>query len=70
MSTVLEIKAAIDQLTPHERCELEAMLHPWPNDSWDEQMEGDAEAGGKLFKLVETSKRASQAGSLRDFPAP
>jgi hypothetical protein len=69
MSTVLEIKAAIDQLTPHERCELEAMLHPWPNDSWDEQMEADAAAGGKIYKLMEASKRASPSGGLRDFPA-
>jgi hypothetical protein len=29
MSTIAEIKAAIDLLSPQERCQLEAMLHPW-----------------------------------------
>jgi hypothetical protein len=31
VSTVAEIKAALDQLSPRERCELEALLHP----DWD-----------------------------------
>jgi hypothetical protein len=35
MSTVAEIKAAIDQLSPRERCELESLLHPWVKDDWD-----------------------------------
>ena len=29
MSTVAEIKQAIDQLSPPEPCELEALRHPW-----------------------------------------
>jgi hypothetical protein len=42
MSTVAEIKAAIDQLSPEERCELEALLHPCKDDDWDKQMKRDA----------------------------
>jgi hypothetical protein len=42
MSTVAEIKAAIDLLSPQERCELEALLHPWTDDDWDRQMANDA----------------------------
>jgi hypothetical protein len=34
MSTVAEIKRAIEKLSPQERCELEALLHPWPDDDW------------------------------------
>ena len=45
MSTVAEIKAAIDQLSLPERCELEALLHPFEDDAWDEQMKRDAAAG-------------------------
>jgi hypothetical protein len=70
MSTVMEIKAAIDRLTPQERCELEALLHPWPDDAWDEQMAADAIPGGKLDNLLRNSKQEAKAGGLRDFPPP
>jgi hypothetical protein len=68
MSTVAEIKAAIDQLSPQERCELEALLHPWPDDDWDRQMAADAEPGGKLYRLMETSGKNAKAGKLIDLP--
>ena len=68
MSTVAEIKAAIDQLSPQERCELEALLHPWPDDDWDRQMAADAEPGGKLYQLMETSEKNAKAGKLIDLP--
>ena len=69
MSTVAEIKAAIDQLSPQERCELEALLHPWPDDDWDRQMAADAEPGGKLYRLMEASEKNAKAGKLVDLPA-
>jgi hypothetical protein len=50
VSTVAEIKAAIDQLSAQERCELEALLHPFEDDDWDRQMKRDA-AAGKFDKL-------------------
>ena len=68
MSTVAEIKAAIDQLSPQERCELDALLHPWPDDDWDCQMREDAKPGGKLHRLMEASKENAKAGKLVDFP--
>ena len=68
MSTVAEIKAAIDQLSPQERCELEALLHPFEDDDWDRQMKHDAEPGGKLYKLMEESKKDAAKGKLVDFP--
>ena len=69
MSTVAEIKAAIDQLSPQERCELEALLHPQVDDDWDRQMAADAEPGGKLYQLKEDSIKNAEAGRLTDFPA-
>jgi hypothetical protein len=45
MSTIAEIKAAIDQLSPQERCELESLLHPDPDDDWDQRMKRDITAG-------------------------
>jgi hypothetical protein len=68
MTTVAEIKAAIDKLSPQERCELEALLHPWPEDEWDRQMSADAEPGGKLHKLMSASQENARAGKLQDFP--
>lgn len=69
MSTVAEIKAAIDQLSPQERCELEALLHPWDEDEWDRQMAVDSEEGGKLHKLMCMSLNLAD-GKLMDFPLP
>jgi hypothetical protein len=70
MSTVAEIKEAIDQLSPQERCELEALLHPWQDDDWDRQMAADAEPGGKLDQLKQASLKTAKAGKLKDFPTP
>lgn len=44
MSTVEEIKAAIDSLSIEERAELTAMLCGWTDDEWDRQMKADAAA--------------------------
>ena len=45
MSTVAEIFNAIQELSLQERCELEALLHPFEDDEWDKQMKRDAAAG-------------------------
>ncbi|MBA2585037.1 MAG: hypothetical protein H0U99_00950 [Chthoniobacterales bacterium] len=70
MSTVEEIKTAIDRLSPRERCELNALLHDWPDDEWDKQMRADAEPGGKLNKLMLEAEADAKAGRLREFPSP
>jgi hypothetical protein len=70
MSTIAEIKRAIEKLSPQERCELESLLHPWPDDDWDRQMMADAEPGGKLYEMMSASRKDAQAGKLMDFPAP
>ena len=69
MRTVAEIKRAIDKLSPQERCELEALLHPWPDDDWDRQMQADAEAGGKLHEMMLASRESARSGKLKDFPS-
>jgi len=68
MSTVAEIKSAIDRLSPPERCELEALLHPGADDEWDSQMARDAEPGGKLHQLMRVSLQNAKAGTLVDLP--
>jgi hypothetical protein len=61
MSTVAEIKGAIDKLSPQERRELERLLHPWADNDWDRQMQADAEPGGKLHEMMLTSRKNAQA---------
>ncbi|HLX96712.1 MAG TPA: hypothetical protein VKU37_13285 [Verrucomicrobiae bacterium] len=69
MSTVAEIKEAIERLSPRERCELEALLHPRTDDDWDREMQADA-AAGKFDRLKDEAAAERRAGKLRDFPKP
>ncbi len=69
MSTVAEIKEAIERLSPQERCELEALLHPRTDDDWDREMQADA-AAGKFDVLKDEAAAERRAGKLRDFPKP
>jgi hypothetical protein len=70
MSRVEEIKAAIDQLSPEERCELAALLNPVEEDDWDRQMKKDAEPGEKLNRLMETANKEYKQGKSLPFPRP
>jgi hypothetical protein len=51
MNRAEEIKAAIEQLSPEERCEPAALLNPIEDDDWDRQMKKDAEPRGKLDRI-------------------
>jgi hypothetical protein len=61
MSTVAEIFNAIKGLSLQERCELEALLHPFEDDDWDKQMKADA-AAGKFDKLHDAAEAEHAAG--------
>ena len=45
MSTVQEVKSAIEQLPLEERAALVAELCGWTDNDWDRRMKADAEAG-------------------------
>lgn len=51
MSTLEEIKAAIEKLSLEERGKLARWLHGWSDDEWDRQMEADARSG-KLDRFI------------------
>ena len=70
MSRVEEIKAAIDRLTPQERCELAALLNPPEEDDWDQQMKKDAEPGEKLDRLMEAADNEYPQRKSLPFPKP
>ena len=69
MSTVEEIKEAIDHLSAEERAQLLTQLDPAADDDWDRQMKADA-AAGKLDFLMEEAEAERKAGTLREFPEP
>jgi hypothetical protein len=69
MSTVAEIYTAIQELSLQERCELEALLHPFEDDDWDKQMKRDAAGGrfGELHDAAETEHAAGKTIPLTDI---
>jgi len=67
MSTVEEIKAAIEKLTLEERAELAKWLHGWTDDDWDRQMQEDADAG-RLDHLINNVRHDLQAGQIEEGP--
>lgn len=66
MSTLEEIKDAIDKLSFQERCELLAMLNPSSYDEWDRTMLADSMPGGKLDRLMENAHRDFQGGKCKE----
>jgi hypothetical protein len=69
MSTVAEIFDAIKELSLQERCELEALLHPFEDDDWDKQMKRDAAAGkfGALHDAAQAEHAAGKTIPLTDI---
>lgn len=67
MSTVAEIKQAIERLSHQERSELAAWFNPIEDDDWDRQMAEDAKPGGKLHCLMLQAQNEMNAGTLRDL---
>ena len=64
MSTLQEIKSAINKLSLEERAELVAELCGWTDDEWDRQMKADV-AAGKLAKLNSQADAAHTSGQTR-----
>jgi hypothetical protein len=67
VSTVQEIKRAIEQLPQEEFRNLSEWVLKRHNESWDRQMDEDA-AAGRLDFLVAEADAARKAGTLREWP--
>jgi hypothetical protein len=69
MSTVAEIKSAIDQLSLEEKAELIADLCGWTDDDWDRQMKADAEAGkfGAINREAEDALATGKTKPINDI---
>jgi hypothetical protein len=64
MSTVEEIRRAIQKLKLEERAQITAELCGWTDDEWDRQMKDDA-AAGKFDALNREADAANAAGQTR-----
>lgn len=64
MSTVPEIQAAIEKLSPAEKLKLEKWFAEFQADAWDAQIEEDIKAG-KLDHLIAQAEADIAAGRTR-----
>ncbi len=67
MSTVEEIKTAIDGLSLSERAEIAKWFYRWEDDEWDLQMKADAEAG-KFDRLIAEARMELREGLTEEGP--
>jgi hypothetical protein len=67
MSTVEEIKAAIEKLSEAERREVARFAGGWKDDAWDRQIQRDYDAG-KLGALLKKVDEDIAAGRLEEGP--
>lgn len=67
MSTVEEIKHAIEKLSDRDRSEIARFVNGWEDDAWDRQMKADA-AAGKFDRLIAEADAEIESGNLREFP--
>jgi hypothetical protein len=67
MSTVGEIKAAIQKLPPADQSELVDWMIDWADDAWDRQIKADISAG-RLDKKLDQVRADIRAGNVREMP--
>ena len=69
MSTVEEIRTAIERLSLEERAQIIAELCGWADDDWDRQMKADAAADkfNALNREADAAYAAGQTHPLNDI---
>ena len=67
MSTVEEIKAAIQRLQPADQNALIQWINQWADDEWDKQIKADIE-GGRLDGLLNQARADIKGGRAREMP--
>lgn len=67
MTTLDEIKAAIEKLTFEERAQLARWIHGWSDDDWDREMIADAK-NGKLDRFIAEVDEQIEKDQLLDLP--
>ena len=65
MSTVQEVEAALQRMTPEERAVFRAWYAEFDADEWDRQIEGDVVAG-RLDWLIAEARGENRQGRCTD----
>lgn len=65
MSTVEQLEAAVQLLSPEERAQFRAWFAEFDAQEWDRQLEADV-AAGRLDWLADEADRDRQAGRCTD----
>jgi hypothetical protein len=66
--SLAEIKSAVDALSPAELLELAAFIREREDAEWDQEMDADFEAGGRLHGLLEQVRADVKAGRVEEMP--
>ncbi len=67
MTTVDEIKSAIEGLSLSERAEIAKWFYGWEDDEWDLQMKADA-AAGRFDALLAEAREDLRTGRTQEGP--
>jgi hypothetical protein len=65
MSTVEEVEAALQRMSPEERAEFRAWYAEFDADEWDRELKADA-VSGRLDWLITEARQDQQAGRCTD----
>jgi hypothetical protein len=65
MSTVEEVEAAVQRMSPEERAEFRAWYSEFDADEWDRELKADA-VSGRLDWLITEAQQDQQAGRCTD----
>lgn len=68
MSTLVEIKAAVENLSVSERAEFAKWFNGWEDDAWDRQMAADFAPGGKHADVLREVDENIKAGRIGKMP--
>jgi hypothetical protein len=68
VSTVTEIKQAVEKLSLSERAEFAKWFNGWEDDEWDRQMASDFAPGGKHADVLREVDGNIAGGRLDNMP--
>ncbi len=68
MSTLAEIKAAVQTLSLSERAEFAKWFNGWEDDEWDKQMTEDFAPDGRHAHVLREVEANAKSGKLRELP--
>lgn len=66
--SLVEIKSAVDELSPTELAELASFIRDRDNAVWDRQIDTDFADDGRLRSMLEEVRADLRVGRLEDLP--